>query len=65
MPSPRATRSQQIPVPTEANVPATYAAAVVTATDQPDESAAFLDFLTGPEGQAALASFGFLPAPAP
>jgi molybdate transport system substrate-binding protein len=55
---------QQIPVPTDANVPATYAAAVVSATDQPEESAAFLSFLTGPEGQAALASFGFLPAPA-
>ena len=55
----------QIPVPQDANVPATYAAAVVAATDQPDESAAFLSFLTGPEGQAALASFGFLPVPAP
>jgi molybdate transport system substrate-binding protein len=56
---------QQIAVPAEANVPATYTAAAVTATDQPEESAAFLSFLTGPEGQAALASFGFLPAPAP
>jgi hypothetical protein len=51
--------TRQYPVPPGANVPATYAAAVVTATDQPDESAAFLSFLTGPEGQAALASFGF------
>jgi len=55
---------EQIPVPQEANVPATYAAAIVTGTDQPDESAAFLDHLTGPRGQAALASFGFLAAPA-
>ena len=56
---------QQVEVPDDANVPATYAAAVVTATDQPNESAAFLEFLTGPEGQADLAAFGFLPAPAP
>jgi molybdate transport system substrate-binding protein len=54
---------EQVPVPAEANVPATYAAAVVTGTDQPDESAAFLAWLTGPEGQGALGTFGFLPAP--
>jgi molybdate transport system substrate-binding protein len=53
----------QVPVPPEANVPASYAAAVVAATDQPAESAAFLGSLTGPEAQAALATFGFLPAP--
>jgi molybdate transport system substrate-binding protein len=58
-------RVAQVAVPPEANVPATYAAAVVAASDQPGESAAFLDFLTGPEGQAALEAFGFLPAPAP
>jgi molybdate transport system substrate-binding protein len=56
---------QQIPVPANANVPATYAAAVVGSSTQPDNAAAFLQFLTGPEGQAALASFGFLPAPTP
>jgi molybdate transport system substrate-binding protein len=55
---------QQVEVPDDANVPATYAAAVVTATDQPTEAAAFLDFLTSPDGQADLAAFGFLPAPA-
>src|SRR5262249_23477127 len=49
--------------PVDANVPATYAAAVVSATDQSDASMAFLDWLTGSEGQAYLASFGFLPAP--
>ncbi len=53
----------QVPVPAEANVPATYAAAIVVVTDQPAESSAFLAWLTGPEGQGALASFGFLPAP--
>jgi ABC-type Fe3+ transport system substrate-binding protein len=44
-------------------VPATYAAAVIEGTDQPTEAGAFLDWLTGPEGQAALAAHGFLPAP--
>ena len=53
----------QVPVPVEANVPATYAAAIVTGTDQPADSTAFLTWLTGPEGQSALAGFGFLPAP--
>jgi molybdate transport system substrate-binding protein len=54
---------EQISVPTEANVPATYAAAAVVASDQPEASAGFPTFLTGPDGQATLASFGFLPAP--
>jgi ABC-type Fe3+ transport system substrate-binding protein len=53
----------RIPVPPEANVGATYAAAIVSGTDQPAESSAFLAWLTGPEGQGALASFGFRPAP--
>jgi len=57
-------KAERIDVPADANVPATYAAAVVTATDQPAESAAFLDWLVGPDGQAALGAFGFLPAPA-
>ncbi len=54
---------ERVPVPAGANVPATYAAAIVTTTDQPDESADFLVWLTGSGGQAALATFGFLPAP--
>lgn len=53
----------QVPVPAEANVPATYVAAVVAATDLPAGAAAFLDWLTGPSGQATLGDFGFLPAP--
>ena len=53
----------QVPVPPQANVLATYAAAVVTTTDQPAESSAYLGWLTGPAGQAALGGFGFLPAP--
>jgi molybdate transport system substrate-binding protein len=54
---------EQIAVPVEANVAATYAAATVIGTDQPDEAAAYLAFLMGPEGQATLAAYGFLPAP--
>jgi molybdate transport system substrate-binding protein len=54
---------EQIAVPMEANVPATYAAATVTTTDQPEESAAFLSFLLGSAGQGTLAAYGFLPAP--
>jgi molybdate transport system substrate-binding protein len=54
---------EQVDVPADANVPATYAAAVVTATDQADASAAFVDWLAGPEGRASLAAFGLLPAP--
>lgn len=54
---------EQVPVPPEANVPATYAAAIVATTDQPDVSATYLDWLTGTEGQALLTSHGFLPAP--
>jgi molybdate transport system substrate-binding protein len=53
----------RIPVPPGANVPATYAAAIVADTDQPSESRAFLGWLTGPQGQRVLADFGFLPAP--
>ena len=53
----------EVPVPPASNVPATYAAVVVAGTDQPDWSRAFLDWLVGTEGQAALAAFGFLPAP--
>jgi molybdate transport system substrate-binding protein len=54
---------EQIAVPVEANVAATYAAATVIGTDQPDEAAAYLAFLVGPEGQATLAAYGFIPAP--
>ncbi len=54
---------EQVPVPPESNVPATYAAAIVVATDRPAESSAYLAWLTGPAGQAALSTFGFLPAP--
>jgi molybdate transport system substrate-binding protein len=50
-------------IPAEANVPATYAAVAVGASSQPGLAAEFLEFLTGPEAQAVLASYGFLPPP--
>jgi molybdate transport system substrate-binding protein len=50
-------------IPTDANVPATYAGVVVKATKSPDASTAFLTWFAGPGGQAILAGFGFLPPP--
>ena len=48
-------------VPGAANVPATYGGVVVKASPSQDASAAFLQWLAGPEGQMVLAEFGFLP----
>jgi molybdate transport system substrate-binding protein len=53
-----------IAIPTAGNVPAIYAGAVVKASPHAADAHAFLDWVAGPEGQAILASFGFLP-PAP
>lgn len=50
-----------IPVPADANVPATYAAVVVKASRNLPAANAFLTWFAGPDGQAILASFGFLP----
>jgi molybdate transport system substrate-binding protein len=50
-----------VAIPDEANVPATYAGAVVKSSANPDTAKAFLDWVAGPEGQAILASFGFEP----
>jgi molybdate transport system substrate-binding protein len=50
-----------IAVPDAANVPATYAAVVVKASSQGAGAQAFLAWLTGPDGQAILAAFGFVP----
>jgi molybdate transport system substrate-binding protein len=57
------TKVTTLPVPAEANVPATYAGVVVKDSANPDAARAFLDWLVGPEGQAILAGFGFLPPP--
>ena len=50
-----------IPVPDAANVPATYGGVVVKASANVGAAQAFLAWLAGPDGQAILASFGFLP----
>jgi molybdate transport system substrate-binding protein len=50
-----------VPVPDVANVPATYAGVVVGSSPQPEAARAFLDWFAGPDGQAILERFGFLP----
>ena len=50
-----------IAVPADANVPATYGGVVVRASANQGAAAAFLAWLAGPDGQAILATFGFLP----
>jgi molybdate transport system substrate-binding protein len=52
-----------IDIPDTANVLATYAGVVVKGSNEDDAAHAFLDWLKGPEGQAILAKFGFLPPP--
>jgi molybdate transport system substrate-binding protein len=49
--------------PESANVPATYAGVVVKASTSQDGAKTFLDWFVGTDGQAILASFGFLPPP--
>lgn len=56
-----ATDVETIEIPDEANVPATYAGVVVSASQQIEAARAFLDWLAGADGQAVLAEFGFLP----
>ena len=50
-----------IDVPPDANVLATYAGVVVKATQDPAAAEAFLTWIAGPDGQAILRGFGFLP----
>jgi len=50
-----------VDVPPDANVIATYAGAVVKSSANPSASNAFLTWLAGPDGQAVLSGFGFLP----
>ena len=50
-----------VAVPDAANVVATYAGVVVKASPNQAAAGAFLTWFAGPDGQAILASFGFLP----
>lgn len=52
---------ETIELPTEIDVTARYAGAVVGASPHQEGARTFLGWLTGPEAQAILASFGFLP----
>ena len=52
---------QPITVPADANVPATYAGVALKASKNAAAAQAFLAWFAGPDGQAILASFGFLP----
>jgi molybdate transport system substrate-binding protein len=54
------TKVMTIAVPDAANVPATYGGVVVRASPNVAAAQAFLAWLAGPDGQAILASFGFL-----
>ena len=51
-----------VAIPDSANVLATYGGVVVKASVNQAAATAFLTWLAGPDGQAILASFGFLPA---
>ncbi len=55
------TKVVTITVPTGANVPATYGGTVVKASPNQAAAMKFLAWLAGPDGQAILASFGFVP----
>lgn len=57
------TRLSTIQFPSDSNVPATYAGAVIKASAHRSEATAFLRWLVGPEGQAMLAAFGFSAPP--
>ena len=57
------TKVRTIAVPATANVPVTYAGDVVRASPHQVAAAAFLGWLAGPDGQAVLSRFGFLPPP--
>lgn len=48
-------------IPESANVPATYAGVVVKASPNAAAATSFLAWFVGPDGQAILGSFGFLP----
>jgi molybdate transport system substrate-binding protein len=55
------TEVQTVAVPDGANVEAMYGGVVVKASSNQEAAAAFLAWLASPDGQAVLASFGFLP----
>jgi molybdate transport system substrate-binding protein len=55
------TRVTTVDVPDTANVPATYAGVVAKGSKNAAAAQAFLTWFAGPDGQAILTTFGFLP----
>jgi molybdate transport system substrate-binding protein len=55
------TKVTTVDVPDAANVPATYAGVVVKASKNAGAAQSFLTWFAGPDGQAILSTFGFLP----
>jgi molybdate transport system substrate-binding protein len=55
------TKVTTVDLPDTANVPATYAGLVVKASRDAAAAQAFLAWFAGPDGQAILSTFGFLP----
>jgi molybdate transport system substrate-binding protein len=55
------TKVTTVDVPDTANVPATYAGVVVKASTNAVAAQAFLTWFAGPDGQAILGTFGFVP----
>jgi molybdate transport system substrate-binding protein len=51
---------EEVPLPAAANVEATYGVVALSGSRHPAEAAAFVTWLAGPRGTAALATFGFL-----
>ena len=50
-----------VPIPQKVNVVATYPIAVVAGAPNTDLAAEFVTYVTGPDGQATLAAYGFEP----
>ena len=57
------TKVATVAIPPDLNVPATDAGVVLKASAHAADAHAFLAWVAGPDGQAILASFGFLPPP--
>ncbi|MGZ8631627.1 MAG: molybdate ABC transporter substrate-binding protein [Actinomycetota bacterium] len=51
-----------VEIPDDVNVIATYPTAVVTGAPNADLASEFVAFVTGPDGQATLEEYGFMPA---
>ena len=52
-------KADAVAIPADINVIATYPIATVKTSTKTDVDAAFIKFLTGPNGQAILAKYGF------